>query len=168
MEERFERFGQWCDNIDGDLQMDGSSRSTCYLPDDGGRVVLDDRELRVYDESEGSEIDIRTGGTMVQQERGPFRHDRQAPPRERIQSVSDRDYHGRVDAPRVNGRTLEVGVEEDSMTISVFDTSPRAQLEAYYGDKSEEEIHRVLQSMQRDEPEAAREMERDLRDAGLL
>lgn len=168
MEERFERFGQWCDNIDGDLEMDGSSRSTCYLPDDGGRVVLDDRELKVYDESEGSEIDIRTGGTVVQQERGPFRHDRQAPPREGIQSVNERDYHGRVDKPRVNRRKLEVGVEEDSMVVGVFDTSPRAELEAYYGDKSETEIQRVLQSMSEDDPEAAREMKRDLRDAGLL
>lgn len=128
---RFEKFEEWCENVDGKTEKK-DKRWTCHLPENSGRVILDDRELYVEDESDGTSVDIRTGGTMVTQESGPFRHDRTNPPRESISQRSERDYFHGVDDPDVEDRRLTVGVEEDSMTISVWDRNTQTNPKSKY------------------------------------
>lgn len=162
-------FEEWCDNIDGTLT-EKNGRSECEFPDDAGSAVWDENynEFYVYDESGNGNIQVTTGGTTIETESGPFRHDRVNPPRQKMVSARGRTEIGNVvsESFDVEGQKLLINDGmQDSMYIRVTNRNHNAeqQFRDLMDDKTPQERREFLEEI----PESGREeLRQDMEEMG--
>lgn len=107
-----ETFERWCKKVGGDVRGEDLSR-TCDLPDDAGRVHMDQDGIEVHAEST-DDVRVNTSGQTARQV-----NPRNGPPRT-VQSFDyDKTTIYQPETLEIKGSTLSASSEMESLTIGV-------------------------------------------------
>lgn len=161
-----EKFVEWCDNINGELEWNDTQ--VCHFPNDGGYATFDGETLSVVDEeSQDTKVDVMA--IVPSRESGPFRHDRVNPPRESTTIDHDVGDFYPASPLDIDGNRLTAGDPGyEGVHVSVHDVSTASVLQSNFDGMSRDEIEKRLSEINEKEPGVGHQMREDLERIGIL